>query len=171
MTPERWKKLDEIVQRALEMKVDDRSAYLDSECRGDPILRREVESLIAYQQDVSRFLEQPAVKDAALLMANASAVSLEGRSISHYKLARKIGEGAWDRFILPTTPRSTCRWQSSLSPLTQPKTRPRESALCVKPAPRPSRSRKHLLCGRCSRTSGVLPDGLRLELGECQKGI
>jgi eukaryotic-like serine/threonine-protein kinase len=93
MTPERWKKIDELVQAAVELKPEDRPAYLDSVCRGDADLRREVETLIAYQRDASGFLESPAIKDAAELMADARTESLEGRAIGHYHLTRKIGAG------------------------------------------------------------------------------
>ena len=71
MTPERWKKIDELVQAALELKAEDRPAFLDSECKGDAELRREVESLMAYQENASSFLASPAIKEAAVLMADA----------------------------------------------------------------------------------------------------
>src|SRR5215472_15105613 len=93
MTPEQWKKIDELVRATLELRPADRPAFLDSECKGDADLRREVESLIAYQEDASSFLQSPAIKDAAVLMAAAQSPAFEGRTISHYHLTRKIGEG------------------------------------------------------------------------------
>ena len=93
MKPDRWKKIDDLVQAALELQAEDRPAFLDSECASDPSLRREVESLISYQQGASRFLESTAIKDAALLMADPQSASREGQTISHYNLIRKIGAG------------------------------------------------------------------------------
>ncbi len=46
MTPERWQKVKEIFQAALDRALEDRSAFLSSACGGDESLRREVESLI-----------------------------------------------------------------------------------------------------------------------------
>lgn len=100
MKPEQWKKIDDLVQAALELEVEDRPAFLDSECRGDATLRREVESLIAYQEDASSFLESPAIKDAALLMAGAESAAMEGRTIGHYNLTCKIGEGGMGEVYL-----------------------------------------------------------------------
>src|SRR6185295_11097907 len=68
MTPERWKQIDELAQSALERGVADRGAFLDKGCLGDEALRREVESQIAYQQQASKFLEEPVFKHAAELI-------------------------------------------------------------------------------------------------------
>jgi serine/threonine-protein kinase len=100
MTPERWKKIDDLVQAALDLKPEVRPAFLDSKCRGDPNLRREVESLIAHQKNASSFLESPAIKDVAALMADPKIESLEGRTLSHYHLTRKLGEGGMGKVYL-----------------------------------------------------------------------
>ena len=65
MTPERWKQIDELAQAALERAGDRRANFLDEACAGDDALRHEVESQIAYQQQASKFLEEPAFKHAA----------------------------------------------------------------------------------------------------------
>ena len=70
MTPERWKQIDELVQSALERGVDQRSSFLDEACAGDEELRGEVESQIAYQQQASKFLEEPVFKHAAEFIAD-----------------------------------------------------------------------------------------------------
>ncbi len=86
MTPGRWKEIDEIAQSAVERG-------------GDDALRREVESQIAYQQQASKFLEEPAFKHAAELMADSQpeTESMEGRTISHYSILRKLGVKCWLR--------------------------------------------------------------------------
>jgi hypothetical protein len=115
MTPERWKQIDELAQSALECGVSQRAAFLDEACAGDDALRREVESQIAYQQQASKFLEEPAFKHAAKLIADPQpeAESMEGRTISHYNILRKLGEGGLERFISPRTLRSAARLRSS----------------------------------------------------------
>jgi serine/threonine protein kinase/tetratricopeptide (TPR) repeat protein len=95
MTPERWKQIDELAQSALERGVDQRAGFLDEGCAGDEALRREVESQIAYQLHASKFLEEPAFKHAAELMADSQTEteSMEGRTISHYSILHKLGAG------------------------------------------------------------------------------
>src|SRR5258705_982424 len=70
MTPERWKQIAELAQDGNEREDDQRAAFLDEACAGDEALRREVESQIAYQQQASKFLEEPAFKHAAELIAD-----------------------------------------------------------------------------------------------------
>jgi serine/threonine protein kinase/Tfp pilus assembly protein PilF len=113
MTPKRWKQIDELAQGALEREGDHRASFLDEACAGDEGLRREVESQIAYQQQASRFLEEPAFKQAAEhLGAQASlpafliadpqteSESMEGRTISHYSILRKLGAGGMGEVYL-----------------------------------------------------------------------
>ena len=49
MTPDRWRKIEEIYHSALERGVNERVAFLNEVCAGDDALRREVESLLAYE--------------------------------------------------------------------------------------------------------------------------
>jgi hypothetical protein len=59
MTPERWSKVEEIYQSAMDHEPGLRSAHLDQACKGDEQLRREVDSLLAL--NVSPVLvDQPA---------------------------------------------------------------------------------------------------------------
>src|SRR5690349_8423527 len=102
MTPERWKQIDELAQAALDRDPDARAAFLDEACAGDRGLQRAVESQIAYQLQASKFLEEPAFKHAAELISDAQteAESMEGRSISHYSILRKLGAGGMGEVYL-----------------------------------------------------------------------
>lgn len=102
MTPERWKQIDEMAQAALERGVVERAAFIAEGCAGDDSLRREVESQIAYQQQASKFLEEPAFKHVAELIADpqAETESMEGRTISHYRIQRKLGTGGMGEVYL-----------------------------------------------------------------------
>jgi serine/threonine-protein kinase len=44
---DRWQRLSPILDRALELPVDARAAYLDDACAGERELRRQVEELLA----------------------------------------------------------------------------------------------------------------------------
>jgi|GEM_PF-2934916 len=53
MTPERWKQIEEVFQTALEREPNQRAAFLDTVCDGDKELQREVESLLAADQQAN----------------------------------------------------------------------------------------------------------------------
>ena len=100
MTPERYKQIDELVDAALSLPQVERACYLDAACDGDEELRREVESVLAHHEQASRLLESPAIERAAELIAGPESRSLEGETISHYTLIRRIGSGGMGKVYL-----------------------------------------------------------------------
>jgi eukaryotic-like serine/threonine-protein kinase len=48
MQSERWRKVEEVYHSSLERDEEQRSAFVAAACAGDELLRREVESLLAY---------------------------------------------------------------------------------------------------------------------------
>ena len=102
MTPERWKQIDELAQAALERGSAERPVFLDEACAGDDALRHGVESQIAYQQQVTRFLEEPAFKHAGELMADGQTVieSMEGRTLGHRRILSRVSDGPHDCCLL-----------------------------------------------------------------------
>lgn len=101
MIPERWERVAELYRAALERPEDGREAYLSQACGADEELRREVESLLA--QEDNSFLEKPVLEVAARQLAQGQAESrqrssdgatgLTGRTISHYQIGQRIGVG------------------------------------------------------------------------------
>jgi phosphoserine phosphatase RsbU/P len=47
MTPEQWHKVRDLLAEALELRPEDRAAFLDRACAGDQVLRREVKTLLS----------------------------------------------------------------------------------------------------------------------------
>ena len=58
MTPERWHRVKEVFESALERAPDERLAFLDQSCDGDESLRSEVESLLASFDEGESFMER-----------------------------------------------------------------------------------------------------------------
>ena len=59
MSPERWQKIDRLLDQLLDCSPPQQAQLLAAACAGDPTLRQEVEALLAAQQKVSRFIETP----------------------------------------------------------------------------------------------------------------
>src|SRR3984893_13996664 len=102
MEPERWRQVEQLYQSVLALEESKRSAFLDDSCSGDEVLRREVLSLLARQEQANMLMETPAME----MMAKELAVDqqrpdlasddsrhLVGRTISHYRILSKLGGG------------------------------------------------------------------------------
>jgi eukaryotic-like serine/threonine-protein kinase len=96
MTPERWRQVEEIFQAAVERDDAERGDYLAEACGDDADLRREVESLLAYET-TNPF--QQAIKGAArsLVVEQSNPEepgnNLTGRRIGAYRVTSLIGRG------------------------------------------------------------------------------
>jgi len=98
MTPERWEQIRDVLEKALELAPDERSAYLDGACSSDPSLRREVEVLLEDSAGVpSGFLQSSAMAEfisAELENAGTGAVLKDGQEFAErFRLIRRLGEG------------------------------------------------------------------------------
>jgi eukaryotic-like serine/threonine-protein kinase len=80
-------RLKSLFGAALELKPEERAAFLDRECNGDVELRRELEALLAADADAGSFLEAPT--DDVRNVAGATPEII----IGPYHLLQLIGEG------------------------------------------------------------------------------
>ena len=91
MTPERWRRINEVFQRTLERQAEERVTYLDRSCAGDDALRGEVESLLASFEKSDSFLERSLAEVAAEIGNRAA--SLVGRRLGQYQLVSLLAKG------------------------------------------------------------------------------
>jgi serine/threonine-protein kinase len=101
MTPERWQKVEHLLQAALEREPAERAALLELECTGDPDLRAEVESLLSSAQQANGFLAANAAADAAGLLADEPlADALLGSRFGPYSIKKQLGLGGMGEVFL-----------------------------------------------------------------------
>src|SRR5881396_2314583 len=97
MDSEHWKQVDKLLRAALERPPEERAEFLRQACAGDEALEREVRSLLASRQEAGSFLERPAIEVAARAIAAKESKdapeSRIGQTISHYRIAQKLGAG------------------------------------------------------------------------------
>ena len=100
MRPERWQRIKELFESALEREPDKRAAFLDRECAGDEALRSEVESLLSSHEQSESFMESPAVEDAAADLLADDRKLQAGQAIGRYEILSMIGEGGMGEVYL-----------------------------------------------------------------------
>ncbi len=88
MTPERWKRIEELYHAARTRPQDERGAFLSVACRDDEALQRDVQSLLNEPVSNDEFMDGP----AGIVMDVAPAV-MTGRSIAGYHLQMLLGAG------------------------------------------------------------------------------
>lgn len=92
MTPERYQQLKVVFQEALEQRSDQRRAYLEIACVGDPALRRDVESLLATDEQQGQVLDKP-LPALAPELRRADDTEVLGNRMGSYRLERLVKEG------------------------------------------------------------------------------
>ena len=92
MTPERWKRIEDVFTRALDLGDAERQALLDAECAGDGELRGELELMLAGAAQAADSLHETIARGAELL-ERATVAGKIGSRLGPYRLREILGEG------------------------------------------------------------------------------
>jgi hypothetical protein len=107
MNPERWRRVDELLQLTLQRPPGEREQFLRQACGNDDALKNEIRSLLDAQAEAGSFLESPAVQVAVEALGfQSDAAASEDTSapresqtlalpshLGRYRLLRRLGEG------------------------------------------------------------------------------
>jgi serine/threonine protein kinase len=103
MKVERWQKIKELYESALDCPPDRRASFLDESCEGDEELRREVEALLSFSEASASFMERPAVAEVADVILGGSPKEnfiAAGEKLGHYKIIKPLGAGGMGKVYL-----------------------------------------------------------------------
>jgi non-specific serine/threonine protein kinase/serine/threonine-protein kinase len=94
MNPERWKRIDELFHKAIELPDNERDDFLERACSGDLSLRAEIAKLIDGYARAGNFIETPPAFDNTVLTLPEQEVEiLTGTRLGAYEVIREIGRG------------------------------------------------------------------------------
>lgn len=93
MTAERWKQVEAVFERALELEADQRPVFLQNNCNGDEELRREVESLLESHARAGDLINQRSLFISSNGIDQREASIATGQVIGAYRIVRELGRG------------------------------------------------------------------------------
>jgi len=94
MTPERYRRINELADAALELPAARRDAFLADACAGDEELRADVERLVRTEESGVDFLTAPAISRlAGEFVQSERNEDLTGRRFGRYEVVSRLGAG------------------------------------------------------------------------------
>jgi WD40 repeat protein/serine/threonine protein kinase len=91
MNHQRWERIEDLLQRALDLEPAQRSSFLDRNCGSDHLLRSEIEHLLDNETEAASFMESPAAVCVSAHIIDASPAP--PARISHYHVESRVGGG------------------------------------------------------------------------------
>ena len=93
MNPERWQRIEALLDGALDLDPAERGAFLERECAGDADLLAEVRAILEAGERSDPVLDGSAAKLGAPLVADSIPVPPLPQRVGPYRVERLIGEG------------------------------------------------------------------------------
>ena len=84
MKPDRWRKVDELFEAALEREPHSRAAFLDKACGDDVDLRREVEKMLSFERQAEDFIQTDVFDVAARLISQPQEPDSQVQKVDFY---------------------------------------------------------------------------------------
>jgi eukaryotic-like serine/threonine-protein kinase len=105
MNPETWQQMKTVFNAALDLRLEEREAFLARECGGNNELRLQVERLLRSHHDAGLFLVSPAIVEAGVVSTDGAAGSANepdraGQRIGPYEIIRELGHGGMGTVFL-----------------------------------------------------------------------
>ena len=92
MTPERWQRLEAVLRGAIDLDAETRDRYLQDCCGDDEELRREAESLLAFEPHADTLI-LGALQAAVADFEDDDPALTAGERLGDYRIVREIGRG------------------------------------------------------------------------------
>ena len=100
MDQERWQRIEELMQEALDLESGERAAFLERECDDDDALRSEVERLLELGDEDFSLIEQPAIEVAAAMLGAPAPDERAGQRFGRYEIGELLGAGGMGEVYL-----------------------------------------------------------------------
>ncbi|MCY7376214.1 MAG: protein kinase [Pyrinomonadaceae bacterium] len=100
MNSQNWQKIEEAVALASEMETSKRAAWLNDFCGDDETLKSEIESLLAFENQATKFLEKTVSPYAASILTDDAETEISGKQFGNYRIIREIGRGGMGAVFL-----------------------------------------------------------------------
>jgi serine/threonine protein kinase/Tol biopolymer transport system component len=100
ITRERWQRIKDVFNQALNQPARERSKFISEACDGDDALREEVESLVSAHEEEDDFLDAPAHELAAEMLTGDIPELRAGQEFGPYTILSSLGSGGMGEVYL-----------------------------------------------------------------------